>query len=105
MQNEWRYSIQAMIDWIDQNIENQPTLSNMSQEIGYSPYYCSNLFHKIVGITIKKYLSGRKLTFVATALRDTNIRILDIAVKYGFSSQEALTRAFVFAGHGAEPMV
>ena len=27
-------------------------------------------------------------------LRDTDERIIDIAVKYGFSSQEALTRAF-----------
>jgi len=84
-----------MIDWIDQNIENQPTLNDMSQTIGYSPYYCSNLFHKITGTTIKKYLSGRKLTFAATALRDTDQRILDIAITYGYSSQEALTRAFV----------
>jgi hypothetical protein len=37
-------------------------------------------------------------------LRDTDLRILDIAVKYGFSSQEAFTRAFVKA-YGCTPYV
>lgn len=95
MENEWRYSIQSMIDWIDSNIENHPTLRQMSMEIGYSPYYCSNLFHRICGMTLKTYLANRKLSFVAKDLRDTKERILDIAIRYGYSSQEALTRAFV----------
>lgn len=97
MDNQWRYSMQEMIDWIELNIENNPTLMDMSKQIGYSPYYCSNLFHRITGMTIKKYLSGRKLCYIATALRDTNRRILDIALQFGFSSQESMTRAFVKA--------
>lgn len=104
MHNQWRYSIQDMIDWIDKNIENNPTLLEMSKQIGYSPCYCSNLFHQITGITLKKYLAGRKLSHVTIALRDTNQRILDIAIRYGYSSQEALTRAFVSA-FGCTPNV
>ena len=93
--NQWNLSIQQMIDWIEQNIENNPTLLQMSAQVGYSPYYCSFLFHKVCGMTLRSYLVGRRLYYVALALRDTDFRIIDIAVRYGFSSQEALTRAFV----------
>lgn len=41
----------------------------------------------------------RRISCAALDLRDTDARILDIAVKYGFSSQEAFTRAFVKAFH------
>lgn len=91
---EWNETIQKMIDWIDEHIMENPSLLEMSQQIGYSPYYCSMQFHKICNTTIKNYVSGRRLALAALELRDTNLRIIDIAVKYGFSSQEALTRAF-----------
>jgi len=91
-----------MIDWIEQNIENDPTLLKMSYEVGYSPYYCSFIFHKICGLTLKSYLAGRRLCYIALALRDSNDRIIDIALRYGFSSQEALTRAFV-KSYGCTP--
>jgi len=89
--HEWNEAIQKMIDWIEANITENPTLIEMSQQIGYSPYYCSVQFHKICGMTIKNYVSGRRLALVAVALRDTDERIIDIAVKYGFSSNAYLS--------------
>lgn len=99
---EWKVGIQKMIDWIEDNIEDKPSLLEMSKQIGYSPCYCSYLFHQVTGITLKSYMAGRRLCHATVELRDTNVRILDIAVKYGYSSQEALTRAFVSA-YGLTP--
>lgn len=99
---EWNEGIQKMIDWIEENIRENPSLTQMSDHIGYSPYYRSRHFHKITGMTIKSYVSGRRLALAALALRDTDERIIDIAVKYGYSSQEALTRAFS-AAFGCTP--
>lgn len=91
---EWNETVQKMIDWLEENITESPALLKMSKQIGYSPYYCSVQFHRICGITIKNYIAGRRLALSAVELRDTDNRIIDIAIKYGFSSQEALTRAF-----------
>ena len=99
---EWNESTEAMIDWIENNLSESPTLTAMSKHIGYSPYYCSAQFHRIVGMTIKAYVAGRRLCRATIDIRDTDERILDIAVKYGYSSQEALTRAFVSA-YGCTP--
>ena len=86
--------VQQMIEWLEMNMEGQPTLQNVSVAVGYSPWYCSCMFHDITGVTIKAYVAGRRLALATEAIRDTQGRILDIAVRYGFSSQEALTRAF-----------
>ena len=94
---EWNANVQKMIDWIEAHLTEDPSLPAMSDEIGYSPYYCSSRFHEIAGMTFKRYIAGRRLAMAALEIRDTNSRILDIAVKYGYSSQEALTRAFMSA--------
>lgn len=94
---EWNKAVQKMIDWIELNLTEKFTLLEMSKQIGYSPYYCSSRFHQIVGMTIKSYVAGRRLCSAAVEIRDSTERILDIALKYGFSSQQALTRAFVYA--------
>ena len=86
--------VQQMIDWIEENMEEIPTLQMVSKAVGYSPWYCSCMFRDITGVTLKSYIAGRRLARVTEEIRDTEERILDIAVKYGFSSQEALTRAF-----------
>ena len=86
--------VQQMIEWIEANMEEEPTLQKVSAVVGYSPWYCSSMFHDITGVTMKSYIAGRRLARITEEIRDTNERILDIAVKYGFSSQEALTRVF-----------
>ncbi|OGO89403.1 MAG: hypothetical protein A2Y15_05435 [Clostridiales bacterium GWF2_36_10] len=91
---EWIYAIQKMIDWIDDNAINNPSLEKISKHLGYSPYYCSAQFHRIAGMTLKSYMAGRRLCLATLAVRDTSDRIVDIALEYGFSSQTALTRAF-----------
>lgn len=101
---EWNEAIQKMIYWLEDNLTDNPSLLDMSKQIGYSPYYCSTKFHEIVGMTIKSYIAGRRLAKATLEIRDTNERILDIAIKYGYSSQEALTRAFVSA-YGCTPAV
>lgn len=86
--------VQRMIDWIEENMEALPTLQKVSEAVGYSPWYCSCMFHDITGVTMKSYVAGRRLARATEEIRDSKERILDIAIKYGFSSQEALTRAF-----------
>ncbi len=88
-------TIVNMVNWIEDNITENPTLTEMSNYVGYSPFYCSSRFHENVGITFKKYISKRRLSLAAIEVKNTHYRLLDIALKYGFSSQETFTRAFV----------
>ena len=91
-------SIQGIILEIDNNIKSQNdealTLSNLAEVLGYSEYYVSRKFKEISVMSLRYYLRYRKLAFALKDIRDTKDGILDIAVKYGFSSHEAFTHAF-----------
>lgn len=91
---EWNEMVQRMIDWVEEDLAASPTLLEMSEQLGYSPYYCTRQFHVLTGMTLRDYVWQRRIGRAALELRDTEARILDIAVKFGFSSQEAFTRAF-----------
>jgi AraC-like DNA-binding protein len=87
-------TIECMVDWVELNLKDDPTLDKMSEYVGYSSFYCSSKFHEVLGISFKEYLYKRKMTLAAIELRETKNKIIDIALKYGFSSNEAFTRAF-----------
>ncbi|MDR1704149.1 MAG: AraC family transcriptional regulator [Clostridiales bacterium] len=80
--------------WIDEDIENIPPLSELAGRLGYSVFYVSKKFHEAEGISLREYITGRKLCQAADKLYTTTERIIDIAVRYDYSSQEAFSRAF-----------
>lgn len=93
-------TIEMMIGWVESNLKNEPTLEKMSDYVGYSSFYCSAKFHEAVGISFKEYVMRRKLCLAAVDLKESKDRILDIALRYGFSSNEAFSRAFSkMSGH------
>lgn len=87
-------TIEDMLDWVEENIEEDPTLGKMADHVGYSEFYCSAKFHEYVGISFKEYVGRRKLSLAAEILAETDARIIEVALQYGFSSHEAFTRAF-----------
>ncbi|WP_100486302.1 helix-turn-helix transcriptional regulator [Sporolactobacillus pectinivorans] len=89
--NNWMHE---MIEWIENHLFDEFSLKNLGNDIGYSPYYCSFKFHQLSGVTIRRYMSLRKIYLSSIELETTNQRIIDLAFKYGFSSQEAFSRAF-----------
>lgn len=96
--NEWNKHIQLIIDEIDscikQHADEKLALGSLALRMGYSEYYVSRKFREISGMQFRDYLRYRRLAFALKELRDTDRRILDIALDYGFSSHEAFTRAF-----------
>ncbi|WP_342387204.1 helix-turn-helix transcriptional regulator [Salinicoccus bachuensis] len=85
--------IQSMINWIEENLAGEFNLDDLAEYIGYSPYYCSFKFHQITGVTIKSYVKSRRLYLSTKDLEQQN-KIIDIAIKYNYSSQESYSRAF-----------
>lgn len=96
--SEWSRYVQLAVDQIDSCIKAEEdeklTLSALSRRLGYSEYYTSRKFSEISGMKLRDYIRFRKLAFALKELRDSDHGIMSIAVKYGFSSNEAFSRAF-----------
>jgi len=95
---QWYEAVQRIVDEIDLCVKNKSdealTLKTLSQKLGYSECYFSRKFREISGMQLRSYLRCRRLAFALREVRDTDRRILEIAIDYGFSSNEAFTRAF-----------
>ena len=92
--NDWGEAISAIAVWIEQHLTEQVTLTELAQAVGYSPTYCSTKFHRHTGLTLREYTMQRRLYHAAIDIRDSDARLIDIALTYGYSSHEALTTAF-----------
>lgn len=90
----WPNDLQKLINYIDEHAVENPSLDEIAAQIGYSPSHCSEQFHKLSGITIRSYMSKRRIFSAAEFLRETDRPIMDIALECGFSSQQALSCAF-----------
>lgn len=96
--HEWYRQVQTLVGEIDECIRQgnsaEVTLRELARRIGYSEYHLSRKFREISGMQLRDYLRYRKLAFALKELRNTDESILDIALRYGFSSHEAFTRSF-----------
>ena len=103
---QWHRNIQDIITIMDGCIRTQQdealTLRALADRLGYSEYYTSRRFRALAGMTLRDYLRLRRLAFALRDVRNSDRRLLDIAVQYGFSSNEAFARAFKKA-YGVSP--
>ncbi|UQZ32266.1 AraC family transcriptional regulator [Paenibacillus sp. PK3_47] len=67
-----------------------------------SEYHFKRMFSFLAGIPLSEYIRRRRLTLAAFELQSSPLRIIDIAVKYGYGSADAFTRAFQLF-HGIAP--
>ncbi|WP_229381792.1 helix-turn-helix domain-containing protein, partial [Klebsiella pneumoniae] len=67
---------------------------HLARHAGYSKWHLQRLFLQYKGESLGRYIRERKLLLAARDLRDTDQRVYDICLKYGFDSQQTFTRVF-----------
>jgi AraC family transcriptional regulator len=67
-----------------------------------SEYHFKRMFSFLSGIGLSEYIRRRRLTLAALDLKDKDLRIIDVAVKYGYNSADSFSRAF-HSMHGILP--
>ncbi|MBK1810048.1 helix-turn-helix transcriptional regulator [Clostridium sp. YIM B02505] len=86
--------IQESIEYIENNLSEKILLEDIAKAAYLSKYYYHRVFHDIAGEPVMEYVRKRRLTEAAKDLLEGKEKIVDIALKYQFSSQEAFSRAF-----------
>lgn len=91
-----------VIKYVEDHLESKIDCEEITKISGYSWFYIQRLFSGIAGITLSEYIRRRRMTLSASELIDSGIRILDLAVKYGYESADSFSRAFRNV-HGVSP--
>lgn len=91
---EWIDSLKKVIDYIENNLEGNISIEDISREVGISPFYLQRSFQIVTGYSIGEYIRKRKLYLAAIDLKNSDSKIIDIAYKYGYETPESFTKAF-----------
>jgi AraC family transcriptional regulator len=100
----WLESIQQTIDYIEDNLESELDSDKLAGIIYTSSFNFQRIFAIMCDCTVGEYIRNRRLTLAGYELLNNDSRILDIAIKYGYETNESFTRAFS-RFHGVTPSI
>jgi AraC family transcriptional regulator len=95
-------SMNEALSYIEENLTNDIDLKEVARRALCSEYHFQRMFSFLAGVTLSEYIRRRRLTLAAFELSDSNMRVIDAAIKYGYSSADSFTRAFQGI-HGITP--
>ncbi|KAA8783952.1 AraC family transcriptional regulator [Paenibacillus amylolyticus] len=95
-------NLNRALQYIEEHLEEDIDLKEAAKRAHCSEYHFSRMFSFLAGIPLSEYIRRRRLTLAAFELQAGDLRIVDVAVKYGYRSADAFSRAFQ-ALHGITP--
>ena len=100
---KWLENLSNAIEYIENNLDKEISLDAAAQIECCSTYYFQRMFTYVSGISLSEYIRRRRMSQAAFELQKTDKKVLDIALKYGYSSPTAFNRAFQSV-HGITPV-
>lgn len=95
-------SLNEVINSIEEKLTEKIEYKDLAKIIGTSSYTLQRIFAFLTGITLTEYIRKRRLSSAAEELLMTNIKIIDLALKYQYNSPIAFTNSFKKM-HGISP--
>ncbi|SDM67410.1 AraC family transcriptional regulator [Acetanaerobacterium elongatum] len=90
------------MDYIEQNLEGRIDYDQLARLVCSSQFQFARMFSFLAGVPLSEYIRRRRMTLAAFELQNSEVKVIDLALKYGYESPEAFTRAFVSV-HGMPP--
>lgn len=97
-------SMNNAMNYIEEHLTENISYEQVARRACCSEYHFQRMFPFIAGVTLAAYIRRRRLTMAAFELQNTDIKVIDVAMKYGYQSTEAFSRAFKNL-HGVMPML
>ena len=99
---EWMKAISEAVDYIESHISDEITADDVANSVCISTFYFQKGFSMLCGYTIMEYIRNRRLALAGVALADSEAKVIDVAMQYGYDSPDSFTKAFT-RFHGITP--
>lgn len=101
---EWTDAIQRAIEFMEQHITEDISTKEVANHVNISPFYFGKGFSMLCGYSVAEYIRNRRLALAGGDLATTDMKIIDVAMKYGYDSPDSFTKAFT-RFHGVSPVM
>lgn len=99
---DWQKGMNHAIDYIESSLTGNVDLDTAARFVGCSTWEFQRVFSFLTRTSLGEYIRRRKLTLAAQDIRMNDMKLIDIALKYGYESPAAFSRAFSKL-HGMTP--
>lgn len=99
---DWVAAIDKAITYIEDNITEDITAEDVARHVSISAFYFQRGFRLLCGYTIAEYIRSRRLALAAGELAAGTAKVIDVAMKYGYTSPDSFAKAFT-RFHGVTP--
>ena len=99
---EWVDKMNRAIDYVETHLCDEIDAEELSRIMACPFVIFQRFFVQITGIPLSEYIRRRKLTCAAYELQNTNKKVIDVALKYGYESSDSFSVAFKRM-HGVAP--
>ena len=98
----WIEGFGDSIDFMEKNLTEELDIEEIAEKAGLSPFYYQRIFGALCGMTVGEYIRVRRMTLAAQELSRADLKVIDVAVKYGYESPDSFAKAFQ-RFHGISP--
>ena len=95
-------SMNQALTYIEAHLDDEIDFNQVERLALCSEYHFRRMFSFLAGVSISEYIRRRRLTLAAFELLESDALVIDMAIKYGYSSADAFSRAFQGL-HGITP--
>ena len=95
-------SITKAIRYIEKNLTEEIGIEDVAKKAHMSASQFQRIFHVVAGFTVGEYIRNRRLSQAGLDLLLESSRIIDIAMRYQYSTSESFSKAFT-RFHGVPP--
>ncbi len=99
---DWIQGIQRAIDYTEAHITEDTDIETIAGQAYSSPFHFQRVFSILCGLSLGEYIRMRRLSLAGEELSGGHVRIIDVALKYGYDTPESFSRAFT-RFHGITP--
>lgn len=87
-------SMNSTIEYIEEHLLEELHMPEIAKATGNLENDLQKTFYALTGISIVEYIRRRRLSLAGYELQNREQSVLDIALKYGYTSPDSFTRAF-----------
>lgn len=99
---DWLDKMNSAMNYIEDHLDQEVDPAETAKRACCSVTHFQRMFSFVTGIHLSEYIRRRRLTLAAFELQEGYAKVIDIALKYGYDSPEAFSRAFKLL-HGIMP--
>ena len=90
----WQTKMNYAVNYIEENLTGEIMLEEAARIAGFSVWEFQRMFSFVAYTSLGDYIRSRKLDLAANDIQASDAKIIDVALKYGYDSPAAFSRAF-----------